>query len=219
MTDIYLSYDHPNSAFAEHLKHDVELFTDLSVGLDCDNDWEDANDCQFQEHLHQAKTLLILATQHSCITAWVMDDGSSKNVIGNTKDQSICFPATVDFSLNYQHGVNVFLNIVAKQRKINQRRRKREEPKQEEEKEEAEEECSACSRIHETRHRQEETKEEEDCSRIASAGEPEKVMANSMPWIDEDKNAREYLDDQTKVFDGLLQRLRSLELKTEQRKT
>mmetsp|Transcript_9046 Transcript_9046/g.21520 ORF Transcript_9046/g.21520 Transcript_9046/m.21520 type:complete len:218 (-) Transcript_9046:535-1188(-) len=132
MNDIYLTYDQPNYAFAQRLKHDVELFTGLSVALESEDD-EDTDDCHLKEQLYQASTLLILATQHSSVAAWVMDDGNSKEDTDNENDrQSICFPASIDFSRNYQHGVSVFLNMVAKQRKLSLRRRAREETKEEE---------------------------------------------------------------------------------------
>mmetsp|Transcript_32607 Transcript_32607/g.79104 ORF Transcript_32607/g.79104 Transcript_32607/m.79104 type:complete len:211 (+) Transcript_32607:139-771(+) len=191
----------------QHLKRDVEQITGLSVVLEC----EEADDCHFQEHLYQVSTLLILATQHSSITAWVMGDEDSNDDNDNNKDQSICFPATIDFSHNYQHGVKVFLNKVAKQRKLSQRRR-REETKEEED--------FGCSRIYETRYAQEETIEKLECSsRIVSAdSEKRKDMATSTLCVGENTEVNEYVDDRTEVYDRLLQRLRALEVQTERKR-
>mmetsp|Transcript_16227 Transcript_16227/g.39656 ORF Transcript_16227/g.39656 Transcript_16227/m.39656 type:complete len:192 (+) Transcript_16227:79-654(+) len=99
MTDIYLSYSEPNLALAQDLKNDVESCSGLSVALE-DQDWEETDDCDFQEHINQAKMFIMIATPSSNITAWVIDH----NEKDRRRRRSLMAPPTVDFS-SYEEGM------------------------------------------------------------------------------------------------------------------
>jgi len=99
MTDIYLSYSEPNLALAQDLKKDVESCSSLSVALE-DHDWEETDDCDFQEHIASAKMFILIVTEHSNITAWVIDHNNDDR----RRRRSIMKPPTLDFS-SYKEGM------------------------------------------------------------------------------------------------------------------
>ena len=93
MTDIYLSYSEPNLALAQDLKKDVESCSSLSVALL--EDWEeDAG------YIQKAKLFILIAAEHSNITAWVMDHHHDQK-----RRKSIMPPPTLDFSSSYEEGM------------------------------------------------------------------------------------------------------------------
>ncbi|CAJ1946642.1 unnamed protein product [Cylindrotheca closterium] len=104
MTDIYLSYSEPNLALAQDLKQEVESCSSLSVALE-DHDWEETDECDFQEHIDQAKMFILIATPSSNITAWVIDHNKSN------KRRSLMKPPTVDFS-SYEDGMRVLKYVL-----------------------------------------------------------------------------------------------------------
>lgn len=115
MTDIFLSYNEPNFAFAEKLKRDVEKYTALTVALE-NEDWEE-EDGNFQGSLDQTKMLLILATEHSGITAWVMTQNIEKQYEPCRKRRSrfnekISMPPTIDFEESYLEGIEIFMQVL-----------------------------------------------------------------------------------------------------------
>ncbi|CAJ1946646.1 unnamed protein product [Cylindrotheca closterium] len=117
--DIYLSCDEPSIEFAETLKKEIESRCNLSVALDRDDSWEeDSNDCAFLEHMHQAKVMVPIVTEHVNITAWIMDYRPAR---GLTAQQALahrlhyqrcCKPPAINFSKSYKEGLREFMDIV-----------------------------------------------------------------------------------------------------------
>ena len=119
LPDVFLSCDEPNVAFAENLKKEVEARCNLSVALDNDDSWEESDD--LVDHMLSAKQMIVIATEHSNITAWIMDysleDEYSKLQKQQSMEQTLgcrfqrcCKPPTVDFRT--QNGLNEFMDLL-----------------------------------------------------------------------------------------------------------
>jgi len=129
MADIYLNYCQPNQALAQRLKHDVEISTPLSVELQSD-DCDETDDNDF-EHLNHTSSMLILATDHSSITVWIIG-GEYENQhhaqrrrrrCRQRRQESISFPPTIDFSQSYEDGMDTFLERVMQRNRTEKRMR------------------------------------------------------------------------------------------------
>ena len=116
LPDVFLSCDEPNVAFAENLKKEVEARCNLSVALDNDDSWEESDD--LVDHMLSAKQMIVIATEHSNITAWIMDyslddsklqkQQSMEQTLG-CRFQRCCKPPTVDFRTSQKDGLNEFM--------------------------------------------------------------------------------------------------------------
>ncbi|KAL3932022.1 MAG: hypothetical protein SGBAC_011041 [Bacillariaceae sp.] len=117
--DLYLSCDEHTLKLAETLKKEIESRCKLSVALDVDDTWEeDADFCDFLDHMHQVKHMVLISTGDSNITAWIMEYQETsltrqralanrfKNVPKN------CKPPTVDFSKSHKKGLSDFLDML-----------------------------------------------------------------------------------------------------------
>eukprot|EP00526_Cylindrotheca_closterium_P024721 CAMPEP_0113634456 /NCGR_PEP_ID=MMETSP0017_2-20120614/17944_1 /TAXON_ID=2856 /ORGANISM="Cylindrotheca closterium" /LENGTH=153 /DNA_ID=CAMNT_0000545161 /DNA_START=83 /DNA_END=544 /DNA_ORIENTATION=+ /assembly_acc=CAM_ASM_000147 len=116
--DLYLSCDEPTLKFAETLKKEIESRCNLLVALDKDDSWEEgAEDCDFLEHMHRAKFMIVLSTGESNITAWVMDyqetSLSRQQALAQRLNfQRCCKPPTIDFSGSHKEGLTDFMDLL-----------------------------------------------------------------------------------------------------------
>ncbi|CAJ1946644.1 unnamed protein product [Cylindrotheca closterium] len=117
--DLYLSCDEPTLEFAQTLKQEVESRCNLTVALDNDDSWEDAEDSDVLENMQKAKLMIVVTTGHSNITAWVMD--YSPEITTKTTQQAIaerfnfqrcCKPPAIDFSRSHKEGLNEFMDLL-----------------------------------------------------------------------------------------------------------
>ena len=115
LPDVILSCDAPNLEFAENLKNEVEARCNLSLALDNDDSWEESDD--LVDHMLSAKQMIVITTEHSNITAWIMDyddtklqkqQSMEKSMMG-CRFQRCCKPPTVDFRTSQKDGLKEFM--------------------------------------------------------------------------------------------------------------
>ncbi|CAJ1954893.1 unnamed protein product [Cylindrotheca closterium] len=111
--EIYLSYSEQNQQTAARLKEDIEAYTSFVVALDHNDDWEEVEDNELGEHIHQADGLLFLATETSIITVWLIDVNKQINR-NETIPAKIKLPRTIDISDSYyEEGFATLLGHIA----------------------------------------------------------------------------------------------------------
>ena len=109
--EVYLSCNESNLQTAVHLKEDIEQYTSLFVALETE-DWEDIEDFEFQDQIHEAEVLLNLKSESSSITAWLIDE--KKHYSDNKSPPThISVAPTINITNSYKAGFETLLGLIA----------------------------------------------------------------------------------------------------------
>jgi len=110
-----LSYSEPDLETAVCLKKDLEAFTGLFVTLE-NEDWEDFEDSELRDRIHQAEVLLNVETETSdIITAWLIDE--NKPYVwsrSKSRPKQISVAPTMDITNSYEAALETWLGYIAK---------------------------------------------------------------------------------------------------------
>lgn len=106
-----MSCNEPDLQTAVHLKENIEEYTSLFVALETE-DWEDIEDFEFEDQIHEAEVLLNLKTESSSITAWLIDE--NKHYSDNKSPPThISVAPTVNITNSYMAGLETLLGLIA----------------------------------------------------------------------------------------------------------
>lgn len=111
MMEIYLGYSEPDLEMALQLKEDLEAYLGVPVALE-NEDWEDVEDFEFQDQIHQAEVILNFETKTSNITAWLIDENKHCSRSKSPPIELVAAP-NMDITTSYKAGFMTLFGLLA----------------------------------------------------------------------------------------------------------